>query len=50
MRDSASDFPQFLIPHSSILSRMSLESVLAGLVAVVLLIYLTYSLLRPEKF
>jgi K+-transporting ATPase KdpF subunit len=29
---------------------MSIESALAGLLAVVLLIYLTYSLLRPEKF
>jgi K+-transporting ATPase KdpF subunit len=29
---------------------MSLESVLAGLLAVLLLIYLMYSLLRPEKF
>jgi K+-transporting ATPase KdpF subunit len=29
---------------------MSIESVLAGLLALALLIYLTYSLLRPEKF
>jgi K+-transporting ATPase KdpF subunit len=29
---------------------MSLESVLAGLLALGLLIYLAYSLLRPEKF
>ena len=29
---------------------MSLDAVIGGLVSVVMLIYLVYSLLRPEKF
>lgn len=29
---------------------MSAESILAALVSVALLVYLTYTLLRPEKF
>jgi K+-transporting ATPase KdpF subunit len=29
---------------------MSLEAVIGGLVSIVILIYLVYTLLRPEKF
>jgi K+-transporting ATPase KdpF subunit len=49
MRTPASD-SDIPCTHGSLVPTMNFESILGAAVALALLVYLTYTLLRPEKF